>query len=365
MGGLIIKSVKISIIIPIYNVEKYLQQCLESVINQTLEDIEIICVNDGSTDGSQKILEEYSYKDKRIKIINKKNAGLGAARNTGLEYANGEYIGFVDSDDWIDTTMYEKLYKNAKFYNSDIVICQIRVVNEFDELSYSPYYDLECFNDDFKNCVFDYKKTKDFITKINVNAYNKIFKTKFIREINAKFPEGLIFEDNPFFYYTYLNADNISIVKNYLYFHRVNRQGSIITEASKKFFDTIEINNQIMKIFSKIPNYEEYEKLLLNRKITTIMHRYTQVSNEYRQEFFKLIKADFKKMDLKGNILDSLSIEVKNNYLSIIASNSPKEFELSKQINQLILENNKLRKKLRCKDNEMKEISNVIRVCDI
>lgn len=338
---------------------------MESVINQTLDEIEIICVNDGSADGSQRILEEYSDKDKRIKIINKKNAGLGAARNTGLEYATGEYIGFVDSDDWIDITMYEKLYKNAKFHNSDIVMCQIRVVNEFEELSNSPHYDLECFNDDFKNCVFDYKKTKDFITKIAVNAYNKIYKKAFIKKFKAKFPEGLIFEDNPFFYYTYLNANKITLIKNYLYFHRINRQDSITTKADKNFFDTIEINNQVMKIFLKIPNFEDYEILLLHRKINTIMNRYTQVSEGYKKKFFELIKSDFKKMDLKKDKIDALSTYAKNNYLNVINSYSSREFELHRQINQLKTENNKLKKELRLKENEMKEISNILRVCEI
>ena len=93
---------KVSIIVPVYNIEKYLAKCLDSLINQTLEDIEIICVNDGSTDNSAEILNEYAQKDCRIKIINQDNAGLSAARNTGINAANGEYIGYVDSDDWID-----------------------------------------------------------------------------------------------------------------------------------------------------------------------------------------------------------------------------------------------------------------------
>ena len=100
-------TAKISIIIPVYNVEKYLKKCLQSVINQTIPEIEIICVNDGSTDESPQILEEFTQEDDLIKIINKENGGIASARNRGLAYATGEYIGFVDSDDWIDPHMYE------------------------------------------------------------------------------------------------------------------------------------------------------------------------------------------------------------------------------------------------------------------
>ena len=111
---------KLSVIIPVYNVEQYLPKCLASVVQQTLKDIEIICVNDGSTDNCLKILEEFKSKDNRIKIINKENAGLGNARNTGLEEAKGEYISFIDSDDYIDENFFELLYNEAKEDDADV-----------------------------------------------------------------------------------------------------------------------------------------------------------------------------------------------------------------------------------------------------
>ena len=122
--------VKISVIVPVYNVENYLKKCIDSIINQTFQDIEIICVNDGSTDNSRKILEEYKNKDSRIKIIDKENGGLSSARNAGIKTAEGEFLSFIDSDDWIDKTMLEKLYKNITGLNSDISIC---AVHRFDE----------------------------------------------------------------------------------------------------------------------------------------------------------------------------------------------------------------------------------------
>ena len=113
--------VKISIIVPVYNTEPYLEQCLDSIINQTLEDIEIICVNDGSTDNSLSILEEYASKDNRIRIINQENKGQGFARNNGLKNVNGEYVLFVDSDDWIELNTCEALYKKVNELDLDML----------------------------------------------------------------------------------------------------------------------------------------------------------------------------------------------------------------------------------------------------
>ena len=113
---------EISIIIPIYNCEKYLSRCLDSIINQTFTNIEIICINDGSTDSSLKILQDYKTKDPRIIIINQNNQKLGAARNRGLEIQKGNYITFIDSDDWIDNDYLEKLYNAIKTHNADCAI---------------------------------------------------------------------------------------------------------------------------------------------------------------------------------------------------------------------------------------------------
>ena len=113
-------SPKVSVIVPVYNVEKYLENCLETLISQTLKDIEIICINDGSKDSSPDILKKYALNDERIKIIDKHNEGLSAARNDGLNVATGEYIGYVDSDDWVDLNFYEKLYNAAKKHNAEV-----------------------------------------------------------------------------------------------------------------------------------------------------------------------------------------------------------------------------------------------------
>ena len=129
-----VKMPKISIIIPVYNVEKYLRECLDSVLNQTLEDIEVICVNDGSTDSSANILEEYRLKDKRLRVIHKENSGYGHSMNVGFEATTGEYVGIVESDDFVKPTMFEELYNIANREHADVVksdfYCYMTVNNQ-------------------------------------------------------------------------------------------------------------------------------------------------------------------------------------------------------------------------------------------
>ena len=120
---------QISVIIPVYNVEPYLRQCLDSVVNQTFGDLQIICVNDGSTDGSLAILEQYAAADNRVEIVNKENGGLNSARNAGLDRVTGEYFAIVDSDDWIDLTAYEKLYARAKESDADMTLCGFNLID--------------------------------------------------------------------------------------------------------------------------------------------------------------------------------------------------------------------------------------------
>lgn len=367
---------KISIIIPIYNGEKYLSQCLESLINQTLKDIEIICVNDGSTDNSLKILEEYAKKDKRIKIINKKNAGLGAARNTGMKYANGDYIGFVDSDDWVDRNMFKKLYIKAKSHNIDIVMCPVCIYDDNVQkgnYDYS-YFNLDCFNEDFNNLIFDYQKTKDFFFRICVTAYNKIYRTEFLKNIGVKFPEGIIFEDNPFFYKTFLRAKQVAIIRDFLYFYRGQRADSIISNADFKYFDIIKSHNLTKKIILSDPHYDDLKIDLFNYVIRSIFNRYFQVSEKYKNNFFEIIKKDFENMALKYDEIDALNTFSKNKFNNVMNSDSYKEFELLEKnydleqqylqilnLNiQLERENNKLKNQLSLKQKEIEKFLTTI-----
>ena len=260
----------VSVIIPVYNNEMYLKQCLDSLINQTLRNIEIICVNDGSTDTSMNILKEYSLRDSRIILINQKNQGQSAARNAGINAAKGEYIGFLDSDDWTESTMFEKLYNNAKQFDSDIAMCSITMFDESTENynSHDSYMTLDLFPSSFENRVFRPQETFDFIFRICVTPWNKIYKTKFLKRNNVKFVEGLNFEDTVFCVETLLNADRLSIIKQPLVFYRKNSitsysHSSKHDEKKLDFFKIFKLEEKIIKekgLWKQLKKYYYFHK---------------------------------------------------------------------------------------------------------
>lgn len=213
------KKIKVSVIVPVYNVESYVEYCLDSLINQTLKDIEIVIVNDGSTDNSEKLVKKYCEKDNRIKYYYKENGGLSSARNYGLTKATGEYILFVDSDDFIDCDMLEKMYEKANSTKSEVVICPVTYI-----------YDTKVVKDKIKDeSVFGYniKKKPEMLKHINCVAWNKLIKKDLFDKTKILFPEGIWFEDLPTMYPLMLEANKISLVNIPFYNYRCQRQGAI------------------------------------------------------------------------------------------------------------------------------------------
>ena len=319
----------LSVIIPVYNVENYLNECLDSVTSQTLDDMEIIFIDDGSTDNSPDILKEYSKKDKRIKIITKENGGQATARNLGIKEAQGEYIAFVDSDDFIEPTMFEKLYTKAKDNNLDIAMCKIATFdNQTEEIKDNVWYYMLGVFRDFEKDIFNHKDTKEFTCHIAVTPYNKIYKTTLLKENNILFPEGLIFEDEKFFYDTYLRAKKVSIVDEFLYYYRINRKGSTVdTIKDNDFSDIVPISKLIRETFKETDNYEDYKILLSNRFIHLQLARFTQTSQKYKENFFNLLKSDLEEVLADRTIYDNLESDVKLRVDKIINSESLNEFE--------------------------------------
>lgn len=221
---------KFSIIVAVYNIEKYINQCIESIINQTYSEIEIILVNDGSTDNSLHILQEWKQKDNRIKIINKKNGGLSSARNEGLKVATGEYVAYIDGDDWVSPKMFEKLsQKINQFAKPDIVT-----------FSYIEYY--------LKNAQYIksynindnklYQGNQFFEkSKFKVQAWSKIYKTSFLNQINLMFLEGRLHEDVSYTIPLVLCTDTVANINEPLYYYRQNRSGSIMTHIKERNVD--------------------------------------------------------------------------------------------------------------------------------
>ena len=282
------EEIKVSVIVPVYNVKKYLAKCLDSIIAQTLKDIEIICVNDGSTDGSDKVLEEYKKKDSRIQVVNRKNGGLSAARNTGMPYAKGKYIGFVDSDDYIEPTMYELMYYNAEHFQSQMVICAAHKIDDTTGIVFDddPYYTLGYFPKELDNRAFTHVDTKDFFQDLCVMAWNKLYLRSFLEEKNAKFPDGYIFEDGPFFTDIYFDMDRVTIVRDFLYYYRVNRANSIVCKGDKDFTDIFYVVNKMLNNLRKTPYFDEVKAYFLRKKFKDMRYRYQVIQGRYKKMYY-------------------------------------------------------------------------------
>lgn len=290
---------KVSIIIPFNNVESYIGQCLDSVVNQTLDDIEIICVNDASNDSSRKIVEEYSLKDSRIRIIDiETRQGQGYARNRAIEAATGEYIGFVDADDYIEPDMFFELYQKAKSNDNDITICQVR---EYDDLNkkyiLSDYYSLSLL-ESFQDNVFSAVDVKDKLLDINVALWNKIYKKSYLDGIGEKFPEGFIYEDLPFFFGTFLPAKKIQVVWKNLYVYRINRVNSTMQQFNNKILDRLDM---VSWTYEKLKKFDFLSDMMHEIKgwiINDLFHRYTLLKDNYQREFFFKMKKIFESLEI-------------------------------------------------------------------
>lgn len=291
------KSPKISIITPVYNADLYLEECLNSLVNQTLEDIEIICVNDNSKDKSLKILQNFAKKDKRIKIINfDETSGQSRARNVALESVSGEYIGFVDADDFVDLDMFEKMYKKSQ--NADMVMCQAKVFDDkVKTYKDDAYFALECFDDKFAEKPFTHEDTVDFITEINVSVWNKIYRTKFLKKLGVKFQEGFIYEDLPYFYEVYTQAKKVVLLKEFLYSYRINNQNSTMTRTDKNVKDRVDMASLTYDILKKQKYFEKIKSTLLNTIIHDLFYRCLIINSRYQKEYFFRMQKFFKTLD--------------------------------------------------------------------
>ena len=223
--------VKISIIVPVYNSEKFLEKCINSIINQTLKDIEIIFINDGSTDKSLDILKSYELKDSRIKVLSQNNTGPSCARNNGLKIAKGEYVGFVDSDDWIDLDFYEKLYITAKKYDADISVAGIKR-----HRSYKWKYHLKIEKEEFTNDI----NRKFLLCDVPDKCYpvNKIYKVSKLNQYNILFEPGVYFEDRFFTAQVLVYLDSLVSVPDVYYNYWTNPNSIVKTKSEKKTKDS-------------------------------------------------------------------------------------------------------------------------------
>ena len=277
-------GIKISIIVPIYNAEKYLKGTLKSLTEQTLKEIEIICVNDGSTDNSGSILEECAKKDSRIKIITQQNRGQSAARNAGIKTAKGEFIGFLDADDFVDASAFEKLYNKSK--DCDIVIGDICVYNQTNNTyDYNDsYHSINVFPKSFRNRTFSPSECKDFLFRIAVNPWNKIYRHSLLNENNILFCENINFEDNLFFLEMFLSAPKVSLAPDAVFFYRIDSETSYSHSNGKNdykkldFFKIVDIEENILK---NLGVYNDLKDAFNLRKKQVLFYWLKKIKNPY------------------------------------------------------------------------------------
>lgn len=262
---------KVSVVVPVYNVEKYLKRCLDSIISQTLKDIEIILVDDGSKDQSGQICDEIKTTDNRIKVIHQSNGGLGFARNSGLKIATGEYISFVDSDDYIKLDMYEKLYVNAKNNNSDTCIFgyfRIRDEKIFYTRTSSiagTFRGQEEFNNIFLNVLGTEPSSYNDFRILWQSAWLSLYSLDLIRKYNISFPstgEFVTFsEDTLFNLDYYYHASNVTVVNEPFYYYCEN-QNTITTKYNEKRFalNVSLFKEQLLRAKNYIKDEELYKK---------------------------------------------------------------------------------------------------------
>jgi len=292
---------KVSIIVPTYNVEKYLKECLDSVVNQTLNDIEIICVDDGSTDNSGKILDEYASKDNRIKVIHKKNGGYGKAMNVGLDNATGEYIGIVEPDDYIELNMYETLYNKAKEMDVDLIKADFnRFTGKGNNLEKS-YNKLDA-SDCYYNIVIN--PQKDFTPfKFIMNTWSGIYKREFIEKNKIRHNEtpGASFQDNGFWFQTFMFASKIYFVDKPFYMNRRDNPNSSVKNREKVYTFTEEYKF-IRNIIDNNPDLRKFICVYWIAKFRNYIFNLKRIDKKFHHEFMQVFINEFKQAKSNNEI---------------------------------------------------------------
>ncbi len=275
---------KISVIIPVYNVEKYLRECLDSVVNQTLKDIEIICVNDGSTDNSLEILKEYEKQDSRIKIIDKKNEGAGVARNHGLQIASGKYIYFMDSDDFLDNNALEILYTKISEENADICLCDYKEYYESSgekrNAKFLRLHLLPNFN------IFSAKDIPDTILQCcATNIYTKLYCKNFITTNNIQFQNVKTCNDVYFNTMTLLMAKSICYINKAFLNYRCEQSSNLTSSRGKTAQCIIIVWQKIIKDLKKKKLFKIYKKTIYKQTFNNFVYefKFVEPEEQYKQ----------------------------------------------------------------------------------
>lgn len=295
---------KISIIIPIYNVEMYLEECLESVIRQTLRDIEIVCVNDGSTDSSLSIIKRYAENDNRFVVIDKENGGYGKAMNVGLEAATGEYIGIVEPDDFVPLNMYEDLYCVATENNLDMVKADFYRFTRNDENgNMNLVYNHLDKTGEWYGKVFDASHEPEAIRFI-MNTWSGIYRREFLEKYHIRHNEtpGASFQDNGFFFKTFTRAERAMILNRPYYMNRRDNPNSSVNNREKVYCSNIEYDYIREYLMEETELWERFKYMYSLKKLHNYIFTLGRIGDEFKKEYIERISAEFRRAKEKGEL---------------------------------------------------------------
>ena len=323
------KTPQISVIIPVYNTGQYLKKCLDSLIYQTYENLEIICIDDGSTDNSSDIIKEYTAKDSRVSFYTQKHLGTSNARNMGIDKAKGDYISFIDSDDWVFLTLYQTFidYLEKTDKTPDIYMFNAcAYIKGRNDIIPKTFFDLTDWNNHqnkytlhtFDDCLRPFSR--------NLSAANKIYRKKFLEEYNIKFPQNLKYEDQYFGIKSFLNAKSIMINEDIFYRYRNMINTSSTLEVTPKVFDIFKIVDLIEQEIYSVHQYETYKYALFQYKYNSYSSNYRNCPPDLRRKYYDEMKLRL--LDAVKQSLDSRIYTKLRNYsvFEIIQNSNFEEF---------------------------------------
>ncbi|MEH7159013.1 glycosyltransferase family 2 protein [Neobacillus drentensis] len=312
----------ISIIVPIYKVEKYIHNCINSILAQTFEDFELILINDGSPDNCGEICNDFARMDNRIKVLHKENGGLSDARNAGLNIAQGEYIAFVDGDDWIEKDMYKILYQNIKKYNADISVCKYREVSGYSEIDSVITNNCKVFNNkEAFDCLFN---NKYFAS----HACDKLYKKELFD--NIQYPKGKLYEDM-FTTYKLFEKINKVVYSNYIGYNYFQRKDGIV--KSKFKIEKLDYLNAFEGIFDLcVDKYPQSKKAVTSAFILANISLLGEMCRDNFRD--KIIKSNIEKKVRKHLLFFCCNgnVPIKSKVIAIVIAINYRIFEVIKNI---------------------------------
>ena len=345
---------EISVIMPVYNCEEFLDESLNSILNQTFTDFEVLCVDDGSTDSSLDILNEYANNDNRFKVYHQENMGGGVARNFALTQAKGEYIFFIDSDDKMELNALEETFNCIEKEDVDFLIFKAYDYDYInDKCAEIDYFTMPEIYDIVGDDPFHYSDIGELIFRMSATPWGKLYNKQFILDCGAQFGKTKAFHDNEFFWKALFSSEKIIFCNKTLYYRRIN-PNSLQNSRDERYLDIIPVFNDIVGIFEQAGEVDNYKKRLYNWRIDVTNYRLSQIQDQYKEFFVENFKDDLSKLtDKLGydeliGLLDESNKHIYNNILNASSYNEYKlkmeKIELKNQVKELEEKNKELKK---------------------